>query len=417
MSALTETGNTTLAYDTNRLRNDFPILARSVNGKPLVYFDNGATTQKPQAVIDAISDYYSRYNANIHRGVHRLSQEASEAYENARAVVQQHLGAAAPNEIVFTRGTTESVNLVAYSFLRAKLNAGDEVLITEMEHHSNILPWQQLCEEKNAKLVVVPVSENGELETAEVEKRLNAKTKLFAFAHVSNTLGTINDAKALTALAHAKNIPVLIDGAQAVPHMAVNVTDLGCEFYCFSGHKIYAPTGIGILYAKGNLLNEMIPYQTGGGTIKTVTFEKTTYVEGPLKFEAGTPNIEGAIGLAAALNYVNAIGMNTVAAHEHELLIYATEKLSAVGGMRFIGTANQKAGVISFVVGNIHPFDLGTLLDQQGIAVRTGHHCTQPLMEKFGVPGTVRISFGLYNTKEEIDLLIAALQKAVKMLS
>lgn len=417
MSALTETGNTTLAYDTDRLRNDFPILARSVNGKPLVYFDNGATTQKPQAVIDAISDYYSRYNANIHRGVHRVSQEASEAYENARAVVQQHLGAAAPNEIVFTRGTTESVNLVAYSFLREKLNAGDEVLITEMEHHSNILPWQQLCEEKNAKLVVVPANENGALETAEVEKRLNAKTKLFAFAHVSNTLGTINDAKALTALAHAKNIPVLIDGAQAVPHMAVNVTDLGCEFYCFSGHKIYAPTGIGILYAKGNLLNEMIPYQTGGGTIKTVTFEKTTYVEGPLKFEAGTPNIEGAIGLAAALNYVNAIGMNTVAAHEHELLIYATGKLSAIGGMRFIGTANQKAGVISFVVGNIHPFDLGTLLDQQGIAVRTGHHCTQPLMEKFGVPGTVRISFGLYNTKEEIDLLIAALQKAVKMLS
>lgn len=417
MSALTETGNTTLAYDTNRLRTDFPILTRSVNGKPLVYFDNGATTQKPQQVIDAISDYYSRYNANIHRGVHRLSQEASEAYENARAIVQQHLGAAVPNEIVFTRGTTESVNLVAYSFLRAKLNAGDEVLITEMEHHSNILPWQQLCEEKNAKLVVVPASENGELEITEVEKRLNAKTKLFAFTHVSNTLGTINDAKALTALAHAKNIPVLIDGAQAVPHMAVNVTDLGCEFYCFSGHKIYAPTGIGILYAKGNLLNEMIPYQTGGGTIKTVTFEKTTYVEGPLKFEAGTPNIEGAIGLAAALNYVNAIGMNAIATHEHELLIYATEKLSAIGGMRFIGTANQKAGVISFVVGNIHPFDIGTLLDQQGVAVRTGHHCTQPLMEKFGVPGTVRVSFGLYNTKEEIDLLITALQKAVKMLS
>lgn len=417
MSALTETGNTTLAYDAIRLRTDFPILARSVNGKPLVYFDNGATTQKPQQVIDAISDYYSRYNANIHRGVHRLSQEASEAYEHARAIVQQHLGAAAPNEIVFTRGTTESVNLVAYSFLREKLNAGDEILITEMEHHSNILPWQQLCEEKNAKLVVVPVNENGELETAEVEKRLNAKTKLFAFAHVSNTLGTISDAKALTALAHAKNIPVLIDGAQAVPHMAVNVADLGCEFYCFSGHKIYAPTGIGILYAKGNLLDEMKPYQAGGGTIKTVTFEKTTYVEGPLKFEAGTPNIEGAIGLAAALNYVNAIGMNAIAAHEHELLVYATEKLSAIGGMRFIGTAKQKAGVISFVIGTIHPFDIGTLIDQQGIAVRTGHHCTQPLMEKFGVPGTVRVSFGLYNTKEEIDSLIAALQKAVKMLS
>jgi cysteine desulfurase/selenocysteine lyase len=417
MSALTETGKSITACDTDRYRKDFPVLSVKVNGKPLVYFDNGATTQKPKAVIDAICDYYSRYNANIHRGVHRLSQDASAAYEAARAAVQRHLGAASPNEIVFTRGTTESTNLVAYSFLRPRLHAGDEVLITGMEHHSNILPWQQLCEEKKAKLVVVPVNDKGELEIAEVERLLGPKTKLFAFAHVSNTLGTINPAKKFVELAHAQNIPVLIDGAQAVPHMRVNVQELGCEFYCFSGHKIYAPTGIGILYAKGNLLDEMVPYQSGGGTIKTVSFEKTVYVDGPLKFEAGTPNIEGAIGLAAALDYVDAIGMDTIAAHEHELLLYATEKLSAIEGMRLIGTAGQKAGVLSFVVGTIHPFDIGTILDQQGVAVRTGHHCTQPLMERFGIPGTVRVSFGLYNTKAEVDILVSALEKAVKMLS
>lgn len=417
MSALTESGKTILNYDPDRYRKGFPILSRTVNGKPLVYFDNGATTQKPSYVIDAIADYYSKYNANIHRGVHTLSQEASAAYEESRVTVQKHLGAGSAQEIVFTRGTTESINLVAYSYLRSKLNAGDEILITEMEHHSNILPWQQLCEEKNAKLVVVPATESGEIELAEVEKRMNAKTKFFAFTHVSNTLGTINPAKELVALAHSKNIPVLVDGAQAVPHLSVNVSDLGCEFYCFSAHKIYGPTGIGVLYAKGNLLNEMQPYQSGGGIIKTVTFEKTEFVEGPLKFEAGTPNIEGAIGMAKALDYVNAIGLGKIAAHEHDLLLYATEKLSAVAGIRFIGTAKAKAGVISFVIGNIHPFDLGTILDQQGIAVRTGHHCTQPLMAKFGIPGTVRVSFGLYNTKEEVDSLITALQKAVKMLS
>lgn len=405
------------AGDLHELRNDFPILSRKVNGKPLVYFDNGATTQKPQAVINAISSYYSGYNANIHRGVHRLSQEASAAYENARAVVQKHLSASSPEEIVFTRGTTESTNLVAQAFLRTKLNAGDEVLITEMEHHSNILPWQQVCEEKKAKLLVVPVSESGEIDPAEIEKRLSQRTKLFAFAHVSNTLGTVNEAKKFVQLAQAKNIPVLIDGAQAVPHMPVNVTELGCEFYCFSGHKIYAPTGIGVLYAKGKLLSEMQPYQAGGGTIRTVTFEKTEYVDGPLKFEAGTPNIEGAIGLAAALDYVNAIGMEKIAAHEHELLLYATEKLAQIAGTRFIGTAKEKAGVISFVAGNLHPFDIGTILDQQGIAVRTGHHCTQPLMARYGIPGTVRVSFGLYNTKEEVDLLATALAKAIKMLS
>lgn len=417
MSELTETAKMTEAYHPENYRKGFPVLSRSVNGKPLVYFDNGATTQKPSYVIDAISDYYSKYNANIHRGVHTLSQEASAAYEDARVTVQKHLNATSAQEIVFTRGTTESINLVAYSYLRSILNAGDEVLITEMEHHSNILPWQQLCEEKNAKLVVVPVTESGEIEIAEVEKRLNAKTKFFAFTHVSNTLGTINPAKELIALAHSKNIPVLVDGAQAVPHQNVNVADLGCEFYCFSAHKMYGPTGIGVLFAKGNLLNEMQPYQSGGGIIKTVTFEKTEFVEGPLKFEAGTPNIEGAIGMAKALDYVNAIGLDKIAAHENDLLLYATEKLAAIADIRFIGTATKKAGVISFVIGNIHPFDLGTILDQQGIAVRTGHHCTQPLMAKFGIPGTVRVSFGLYNTKEEVDSLITALQKAVKMLS
>ncbi|HEU4718029.1 MAG TPA: cysteine desulfurase [Bacteroidia bacterium] len=405
------------AYDILQLRSEFPILSRQVNGKPLVYFDNGATTQKPQAVLSCITDYYSNYNANIHRGVHHLSQEASQAYENARATVQAHLRANSPDEIIFTRGTTESINLVAQSYLRNRLQPGDEVLVTEMEHHSNILPWQLLCEERGAALRVLPVNDDGELEIALLQKLFSPKVKFFAFAHVSNTLGTVNPAKELTELAHAHNIPVLIDGAQAVPHMAVNVNETGCEFYCFSGHKVYGPTGIGALYVRDGILDEMMPYQVGGGTIKTVTFEKTEYISGPLRFEAGTPNIEGAIALAAALDYVDAIGMANIAAHEHELLVYATEKLNAIPGMRIIGTAKEKAGVISFVVGNHHPFDVGTILDQQGIAVRTGHHCTQPLMQRFGIPGTVRVSFALYNTKEEIDSLITALMKAVKMLS
>ena len=404
-------------YDIKKYRSDFPILSREVYGKPLVYFDNGATTQKPKSVIDSIIDYYSRYNSNIHRGVHHLSQKASFAYENARATVQKHINANSANEIIFTRGTTESINLVAYSFLRNRLTPGDEILITEMEHHSNILPWQSLCEEKGAVLRIVPVNDNGELGIASLQKLLSPKTKFFAFTHVSNTLGTINQAKEIIELAHAANITVLVDGAQAIPHMQVDVQDLNCDFYCFSAHKIYGPTGIGALYVKEDILNDMIPYQTGGGTIKTVSFEKTVYVDGPLKFEAGTPNIEGAIGFAKALDYVNEIGMENIAMHEHKLLVYATEKMKAIPAMRIIGTAKEKAGVISFVVGKIHPFDLGTILDQQGIAVRTGHHCTQPLMERFGVPGTVRVSFGLYNTKEEVDLFIMALEKALKMLS
>jgi cysteine desulfurase/selenocysteine lyase len=413
-----KTGNiSALTYDVKKYRADFPILSEKINGKPLVYFDNGATTQKPQAVIDSIVDYYSRYNANIHRGVHHLSQVASKAYEDARATIQKHIGAKSPNEIIFTRGTTESINLVAWSYLRNRLNPGDEVLVTEMEHHSNILPWQMLCEEKGAALRILPINENGELEIAQLQKLLSPKTKFFAFTHVSNTMGTINPVKEMIAMAHAANIPVLIDGAQAVPHMAVNVQELDCDFYCFSAHKIYGPTGVGALYVKEGILEEMQPYQAGGGTIKTVSFEKTVYVDGPLKFEAGTPNIEGAIAFGKALDYVNAIGMKNIAAHEQELLVYATEKLLAIPGLKIIGTAKEKAGVISFSFANIHPFDIGTILDQQGLAVRTGHHCTQPLMECYKIPGTVRVSFGLYNTKEEIDLLITALLKAVKMLS
>lgn len=402
--------------DVHTIRRDFPILARTVNGKALVYFDNGATTQKPQPVIDAIADYYSRYNANIHRGVHTLSQEASAAYEEARAAVQQHIGAAGVNEIVFTRGTTESINLVAATYGRRHIEAGDEILLTAMEHHSNIVPWQLLCEEKGAKLVVVPVNDAGELVGEAFEKLLSPKTRLVALAHVSNTLGTVNPVKELVRIAHAKNIPVLIDGAQAIPHMQVNVQELDADFYVFSGHKIYAPTGIGVLYVKEALLKTMPPYQGGGGIIKTVTFEKTEYVDGPLKFEAGTPNIEGAIGLAKALAYVNAIGLGKIHAWETELLHYATEQLSALEGIRFIGTAKEKASVLSFVIDGLHPFDIGTILDQQGVAVRTGHHCTQPLMQRFRIPGTVRASFSFYNTKEEVDVLVKATQKAVKML-
>ncbi len=412
----TET-TTVSVYDVQKYRRDFPILSRQINGKPLVYFDNGATTQKPKQVIDSIVNYYSSYNANIHRGVHRLSQEASAAYEAARRTVRNHIAAANDEEIIFTRGTTDAVNLVAHAYLRNRLQPGDEIVITGMEHHSNILPWQQLCEEKGGILRVIPVTESGELDQLAIQKIFSPKTKFFAFTHVSNTLGTINPAKELTSFAHEHNVPVFIDGAQAIPHLEVDVTDINCEFYCFSGHKVYAPTGIGVLYVKKDVLDDMQPYQTGGGTIKTVTFEKTEYVSGPLKYEAGTPNIEGAIGLGVALDYVNEIGMANIAAHEHELFVYAKSKLQEILNIRFIGEAKNQAGVISFVVGNIHPFDIGTILDQQGIAVRTGHHCTQPLMSCFGIPGTVRVSFALYNTTEEVDQLITALQKAVKMLS
>ncbi|MGL4597813.1 MAG: aminotransferase class V-fold PLP-dependent enzyme [Bacteroidia bacterium] len=399
------------------IRNQFPVLSRLVNGKPLIYLDNGATTQKPSCVIDSIRDYYSRYNANIHRGVHQLSQEASVAYEHVRGVVQKFIGAESPETIVFTKGTTDGVNLVAQAFVHDRLGAGDEVLITTMEHHSNIVPWQQVCDARGAVLRVVPIDEDGSLDEAAFEQLLTAKTKFVAFTHVSNALGTINRAKELVAVAHKKNIPVLLDGAQAVPHIQVDVRDLDADFYVFSGHKIYGPTGIGVLYAKPEMIEQMSPYQGGGGIIKTVTFEKTTYVDGPLKFEAGTPNIEGTIALGRAIVFMQEIGVGRIAAHEQALLEYATMHLQQINGLRIIGTAAHKAAVISFVVEGIHPFDLGTILDQQGVAVRTGHHCTQPLMARFGVQGTVRVSFAVYNTKQEIDVLIQAIHKAIKMLS
>jgi len=404
------------ALNIHKLRQDFPILSQKVNGRPLVYLDNGATTQKPKQVIDAINNYYQTQNANIHRGVHQLSIDITVAYENARTTVQKHLNAALSQEIIFTSGTTESINLVANSYGKKYIKSGDEIIISEMEHHSNILPWQILCEEKGAVLKVIPINQKGELLIDEYKKLLCDKTKMVAVTHISNTLGTINPVKEIIALAHEKNIPVLIDGAQAVPHIKVDVQALDADFYCFSGHKLFGPTGVGILYGKEKWLNEMPPYKVGGGTIKTVTFEKTEYADLPLKFEAGTPHIEGGIGLAAAIDYVNEIGLENIGAYEYELLEYATTKLSAVKGLRIIGTAKEKASVISFVIEEVHPLDVGTLLDKQGIAVRTGHHCTQPLMEHFGIPGTIRASLVFYNTKEEIDVLVNGVQKAIEML-
>lgn len=404
------------SIDIKKIRADFPILSRKVNGKPLIYFDNGATAQKPQQVIDAIDTYYRKQNANIHRGVHTLSQEITIAYENARSTIRKHLNAEHSHEIIFTSGTTGSINLVASSFGKIFITKGDEIIISEMEHHSNILSWQVLCEEKGAILRVIPINDSGELLMDEYKKLLSDKTKIVAVTHISNTLGTINPVKELIELAHAKNIPVLIDGAQAVPHTSVDVQALNCDFYVFSGHKLFGPTGVGILYGKEKWLNEMPPYQVGGGTIKTVTFEKTEYADLPLKFEAGTPNIEGGIGLAVAIDYINAIGLAKIAAYEHELLLHATAALQKIEGVKIIGTAKNKASVVSFVVDGLHPFDIGTILDQLGIAVRTGHHCTQPLMQCYEIQGTVRASFAFYNTKEEIDEFIIGLNKAIKML-
>lgn len=402
--------------DLQKIRADFPILSRKVNGKPLIYLDNGATSQKPKQVIDVIAHYYNYQNANIHRGVHTLSQEITMAYENARATIQKHLNAEFPQEIIFTSGTTESINLVAHSFGKKYISKGDEIIVTAMEHHSNILPWQQICGEKGAILKVIPINEAGELLMDEYKKLLNSKTKIVAVTHISNTLGTINPVKEIIALAHARNIPVLVDGAQAVPHIAVDVRELDADFYCFSGHKLFGPTGVGILYGKEKLLSGLPPYKTGGGTIKTVTFEKTEYADLPLRFEAGTPHIEGGIGLAAAIDYVNAIGLDNIAAYEHELLVYATSELLKIEGLKIIGTAKNKASVISFVIEGLHPYDIGVLLDAQGVAVRTGHHCTQPVMNYYCVPGTVRAAFAFYNTKEEIDEFISALIKSVDRL-
>ena len=405
-----------MSVETDKIRADFPILSRKVNGKPLIYFDNGATAQKPTPVIEAIVHYNNYQNANIHRGVHTLSQEITIAYENARTTIQKHLNATHPHEIIFTRGTTDSINLVAHSFGKKYIGKGDEIVISMMEHHSNILPWQQLCEEKGAVLKVIPINNDGELLMNEYKKLLNDKTKIVAITHISNTLGTINPVKEIIEIAHSKNIPVLVDGAQAVPHLKVDVRELDVDFYVFSGHKIFGPTGVGVLYGKEKWLNEIPPYQVGGGTIKTVTFEKTEYADLPLKFEAGTPHIEGGVGLAAAIDYVNTIGFKNIAEHEHELLEYATNELKKIASVKIIGNAKQKASVLSFIVEDVHPFDIGTILDQYGIAVRTGHHCTQPLMQFYNIKGTIRASFAFYNTIEEIDTFVAALKKAITML-
>ncbi|HEV7241967.1 MAG TPA: cysteine desulfurase [Thermoanaerobaculia bacterium] len=403
------------AYDIHRVRRDFPILNRSARGKRLVYLDNAATTQKPQAVIDRIVRYYSQENSNVHRGVHYLSEIATIEFENARGVVQRFLNARDVKEIVFTRGTTEAINLVAQSWGRANVREGDEILITAIEHHSNIVPWQMLCAEKGATLRVAPVNDAGELVIEELERMLNPRVKLVACNHASNALGTINPIQRIIAAAHANGSLVLVDGAQGVPHMRVDVQDLDADFYAFSAHKVYGPTGVGVLYGRQALLEEMPPWQGGGDMILSVSFEKTTYNALPYKFEAGTPNIEGVIALAAALEYVDGLGLEAISAHEHDLLLYATKRLLEIDGLRIIGTAAEKAAVISFVLEGVHPHDIGTVLDQEGVAVRTGHHCAQPLMMRFKVPATGRASFGLYNTREEADALVAALHKVIEV--
>jgi cysteine desulfurase/selenocysteine lyase len=399
------------AFDVRRIRDDFPILQQKINGKPLVYLDSAATSQKPQAVIEAVRRFYTEDCSNVHRGVHLLSARATQAYEDARVKVQHFLHAAESREIIFTRGTTEAINLVVSSYGRKHVQAGDEVVISAMEHHSNIVPWQMLCEENGARLRVAPINDRGELLFDEFEKLLNARTRIVSMVHVSNVLGTINPVRRIIEAAHRWNVPVLLDGAQAAPHLKVDVRELDCEFYTLSGHKLFGPTGIGVLYGKAKLLDAMPPYQGGGDMISSVTFEKTLYNTLPYKFEAGTPNIDGTIGLGAAIDYLNSIGLDNVATYEHELLEYGTRALSGIPEVRLIGTAKEKAAVLSFVVGDIHAHDVGTVLDQEGIAVRTGHHCAQPLMERFGVPATVRASLSFYNTKQEIDALAAGLEK------
>jgi cysteine desulfurase/selenocysteine lyase len=398
------------------IRKDFPILEEKIYNKDLIYFDNGATTQKPRCVVEKIEQAYYHLNANIHRGVHFLSQKATEAHEDARTTVAEFLNAAKREEIIFTRGTTEAINLVAYSFGEAFCKAGDEIIVSVLEHHSNIVPWQMLCERKGMKLQVIPMNESGELDLDTYKALINERTKLVSVAHVSNVLGTVNPVAEIIKIAHQSNIPVLIDGAQAVPHIPVNVLELDADFYVFSAHKIYGPTGIGALYGKEFWLNQMPPYQGGGEMIATVSFEKTTYNELPFKFEAGTPDYVGSTALAEALRYVQNIGIEKIAAYEHDLTTYATQRLLEIEGMRIIGTAKEKSAVISFLVGNIHPYDIGMLLDKLGIAVRTGHHCAQPLIDSLGILGTVRASFAFYNTKEEIDIFVTALKKVVQML-
>lgn len=399
----------------DKIRADFPILSREVYGKPLVYLDNGATAQKPKSVIDAMTEEYYTVNANVHRGVHYLSQQATELHEGARETVRKHLNAATVGEIIFTRGTTESINLLAYSYGEAFMKEGDEVIISEMEHHSNIVPWQLLAERKGIQVKVVPITDEGELCLDSYRDLFSSRTKLVSLNHVSNVLGTVNPVKEIIDIAHQHNVPVLIDGAQAIPHTEVDVQELDVDFYVFSAHKAYGPTGIGVLYGKEKWLDKMPPYQGGGEMIQSVSFEKTTFNELPFKFEAGTPDFVGTTGLAAALDYMNGIGLAEIEAHERQLTNYAMEQLAQINGMRFFGTASDKTSVVSFLVGNIHHFDMGTLLDRLGIAVRTGHHCAQPLMKRLGIEGTVRASFGLYNTPEEVDQLVAGIQRVEQM--
>ncbi len=407
---------TATPFDVERIRADFPLLGEEMRGKPMVFLDSAASSQKPTAVLDALKYYYEHQHANVHRGVYELSQQATDAFELGRERARKFLNAGSEEEVIFVRGTTEGINLVASSFSRRFIKAGDEVLISAMEHHSNIVPWQLVCEQVGAKLQVIPVNERGELIMEEFDRLLNDRTRIVAVTHVSNTLGTINPVEEIIAKAHQRGVPVLLDGAQATPHLKVDVQALDVDFYTFSGHKVFGPTGIGILFGKKKWLEEMPPYQGGGEMIATVTFEKTTFNELPHKFEAGTPDISGAVGLGVALEYVENIGQEAIAQYEHELLEYATEKLSAIEGLRIVGTAEKKASVISFLIEGTHPYDVGTLLDKQGIAVRTGHHCTQPLMDRYGIPGTVRASFAFYNTREDIDRLVAGVERAAKML-
>jgi cysteine desulfurase/selenocysteine lyase len=402
-------------FDVVRIREDFPILKQKIHGKPLVYLDNGATSQKPQAVIDAVMGYYSADNSNIHRGVHALSERATAQYEAARGKLRDFINAPSDTEIVLVRGTTEAINLVAQSYGRTFLQAGDEIVVSALEHHSNIVPWQILCGQVGARLRVVPINHDGEIVMDEYRRLLNERTKFVAVAHVSNALGTVVPVKEMIGLAHERRVPVLLDGAQAVPHLKVDVRDLDCDFYAFSGHKMFGPTGVGVLYGRAELLDKMPPYQGGGDMISLVTFEKTHYNVLPYKFEAGTPNIAGVIGLGAAVDYLNDLNWADVAGHENELLRYATEALAEIGPVKIIGTAKEKAGVLSFVIEHVHAHDVGTILDQEGVAVRAGHHCAMPVMQRFGVPATTRASFAFYNTVEEIDVMVKAIRRVLKV--
>jgi cysteine desulfurase/selenocysteine lyase len=412
-----DSADITAAFDVARIRKDFPILHQQVHGKPLVYLDNAASSQKPQSVIDAVAHFDSHDYSNIHRGVHDLSQRATVAYEEARVKAQRFLHAAHDKEIIFVRGTTEAINLVAHSYGRTVLNLGDEILISAMEHHSNIVPWQMVCRERGAVLRVIPMNDDGELLLDEYERLIGPRTKLVGVVHVSNALGTINPVREMIEIAHRHNVPVLVDGAQAAPHVSIDVQELDCDFYAFSGHKVYGPSGVGIVYGKASLLDSLPPYQGGGEMISAVTFEKSFYKGLPAKFEAGTPNITGAIGLGAALDYLNGVGLPAITAHEQELLRYATEQIKKIPQVRIIGTAKEKASVLSFVIDGIHPHDAGTILDRQGIAVRAGHHCAQPVMQRFRIPATTRASFAFYNTKEEVDALINGVEKTIEVFS